>query len=68
MDNKRFAGTKVAGEKGAWLGEVDGPQEPEVTRNSTAMLAYQLFNPVVSEEEQAEYQGWVLWFQCRKVT
>lgn len=60
--NKRFAGTKVTGERGEWPDEVDGPREPEVTRNSTALLAYQLFNPVVSEEEQAEYQGWVLRF------
>lgn len=45
---------------GVWRNEVDGGREPEVTRNSTAMLAYQLLNPEVSEEEQAEYQGCVL--------
>jgi hypothetical protein len=59
---KRFTGIKVVGGKGAWLDEVDGLREPEALRNSTAVLAYQLLNPVVSEEEQAEYQGWVLLF------
>jgi hypothetical protein len=54
---KRFAGAKVVGGKGMRLNEVDGPREPEVARNSTAALAYQLLDPVVSEEEQAEYQG-----------
>ena len=54
---KRFAGTKVAGGKGTRLNGVDVPREPEVARNSTAVLAYQLLDPVVSEEEQAEYQG-----------
>jgi hypothetical protein len=60
--NKRFAGTKVVGGKGAWLNEVNGPWEPEAARNTTAVLAYQLLNPAVSEEEQAEYQGYVLKF------
>lgn len=55
--NKRFIGTKVVGGKGARENEVVRPREPEVTRNSTAVLAYQLLNPEVSEEEQAEYQG-----------
>lgn len=54
---KRFSGTGVVGGKGARLYEVDGSWEPEVPRNSTAVLAYQLLNPVVSEEEQTEYQG-----------
>lgn len=54
---KRFTGTKVVGGKGIRLNEADGPREPEVVRNSTAVLAYQLLDPVVSEEEQAEYQG-----------
>ena len=54
---KRLAGTKVVGGKGTRLNEVDGPREPDVARNSTAVLAYQLLDPVVSEEEQAEYQG-----------
>ena len=56
---KRFAGTKVVGGKGMRLNDVDGLREPEVVRNSTATLACQLLDPVVSEEEQAEYQGWV---------
>lgn len=55
--NKRFTGVKVIGGKGARQNEVDFPREPEVSRNSTAVLAYQLLNPEVSEEEQAEYQG-----------
>lgn len=59
---KRFTGTKVAGGKGTWLDEVDGPWEPEAPRNFTAALASQLLNPVVSDEEQAEYQGWVSMF------
>jgi len=54
---KRFTGTKVVGGKGVRLNGVDVPQEPEVARNSTGILAYQLLDPVVSEEEQAEYQG-----------
>ena len=54
---KRFCGTKAIGGKGMRLKEVDGLREPEVSRNSTAALAYQLLDPVVSEEEQAEYQG-----------
>jgi len=58
-NNKRFTGTKVVGGKGARQIEVDGSQEPEVTRNSTAVLAYQLLNPEVSEEEQVEYQGYI---------
>ena len=57
---KRFTGAKVAGGKRIKLNEVLGQREPEVSRNSTAALGYQLLNPVVSEEEQAEYQGWVL--------
>lgn len=36
--------------------EVAGQRELEVARSSTAALAYQLLDPVVSEEEQAEYQ------------
>lgn len=56
---KRFTGPKVAGGKGVRRNEVNGPWEPEVSRNSTAVLAYQLLDPAVSEEEQAEYQGWV---------
>lgn len=55
--NKRFTGTKVVGGKRAQKNGVDGPREPEVSRNSTAVLAYQLLNPEVSEEEQTEYQG-----------
>lgn len=55
--NKRLSGTKVLGGKGAWQNQVDGPREAEVSRNSTAVLAYQLLHPDVSEEEQAEYQG-----------
>jgi len=54
---KRFTGTKVVGGKGTRLNEVYGPREPEVARNSTAALAYQLLDPVVSGKEQAEYQG-----------
>lgn len=54
---KRFAGAKAVAGKGTRPNEVDRPWEPEVSRNSTAALAYQLLNPVVSEEEQAEYQG-----------
>lgn len=54
---KRFTGTKIVGGKGTRLNEVDRSREPEVARNSTAVLAYQLLDPVVSEEEQAEYQG-----------
>jgi hypothetical protein len=54
---KRFTGTKVVGGKGIRLNEVAGQREPEIARNSTAALAYQLLDPVVSEEEQAEYQG-----------
>jgi hypothetical protein len=67
-NNKRFTGTKVVGGKGARQNEVDSSREPEVTRNSTAVLAYQLLNPEVSEEEQVEYQGWVLKSFYRKVT
>lgn len=54
---KRFTGTKTIGGKGIKLTEVGGLWEPEAVRNSTATLAYQLLDPVVSEEEQAEYQG-----------
>lgn len=54
---RRFTGAKVVDGKGMRLGEVNGPWEPEISRNSTAGLAYQLLDPVVSEEEQAEYQG-----------
>jgi len=54
---KRFTGNKVMGGRGTRLNKVDGFREPEVARNSTAALAYQLLDPVVSEEEQAEYQG-----------
>jgi len=54
---KRLGGTKVVGGKGTRSNEVDGPWEPEVARNSTAVLAYQLLDPVVSEEEETEYQG-----------
>jgi len=54
---KRFTGTKVVGGKGIRLNEVAGQREPEVSRNSTAVLAYQLLDPIISEEEQAEYQG-----------
>ena len=56
---KRFTGTKVIGRKEIRLNEVAGQREPEVSRNSTAALAYQLLDPIVSEEEQAEYQGYV---------
>jgi len=59
---KRFTGAKVVGGKGIRLSEVTGQWEPEISRNSTAALAYQLLDPIVSEEEQAEYQGWVLKF------
>lgn len=45
------------GGKGVRSDDADGLREPEVSRNSTAVLAYQLLNPAVSEEEQAEYQG-----------
>jgi len=54
---KRFTGTKLIGGKGTRLNGVDVARESEVARNTTAMLAYQLLDPVVSEEEQAEYQG-----------
>lgn len=57
---KRFTAAKVVGGKRIRPNEVLGQREPEVSRNSTAALGYQLLNPVVSEEEQAEYQGWVL--------
>jgi len=53
---KRFTGTKAVGGKGTRVNE-DGLRETEVSRNSTAALVCQLLNPVVSEEEQAEYQG-----------
>ena len=65
---KRFTGIKAVGGKGIRLNEVAGLREPEVSRNSTAALACQLLDPAVSEEEQAEYQGWALKFLCRKVT
>ena len=65
---KRFTGTKAVGGKGIRLNEVSRLPEPEVPRNSTAALASQLLDPVVSEEEQAEYQGWVLKFLSKKVT
>lgn len=54
---KRFTGTKAVGGRETRLNEIDGPWESEIARNSTAALAYQLLDPVVSEEEQAEYQG-----------
>jgi len=60
---KRLTGANVAGGKGIRLNEADRPQEPEVARNSTAVLAYQLLDPVVSEEEQAEYQGYINQYQ-----
>lgn len=56
------------GGKGVQQNEVEGPQEAEIAQNSTAVLAYQLLNPEVSEEEQAEYQGWVLRFWSKKAT
>jgi len=65
---KRFSGTKAVSGKGIRLNEVAGLPELEVPRNSTAALASQLLDPAVSEEEQAEYQGWVLKLFSRKAT
>lgn len=57
MDSiKRLTGSKVTGGKRMRPNEVAGQRELEVARSSTAALAYQLLDPVVSEEEQAEYQ------------
>lgn len=33
--------------------------EQELNPHSTEVIAWQLLNPTVSEEEEEEYQGWV---------
>ncbi|KAE9404895.1 hypothetical protein BT96DRAFT_916565 [Gymnopus androsaceus JB14] len=39
--------------------------EPELDRHSTESVARQLLNPIVSEEEEAEYQGYI--DQCQEL-
>lgn len=64
IDNgKRFPGVKAGSGGGLWRNEGDGVREPEVVRNSTAALACQLLNPSVTEEEHAEYQGYIDQYQ-----
>ncbi|KIK53298.1 hypothetical protein GYMLUDRAFT_49476 [Collybiopsis luxurians FD-317 M1] len=45
--------------------EVRKATEPELDRHSTGTVAKQLLDPVVSEEEEAEYQGYI--DQCQEL-
>jgi hypothetical protein len=52
--------TNVAHGRGAPRGEIQRDKiDLEVDPHSTETIAFQLLDPTVSEEEEAEYQGYV---------